>query len=162
VKVKAMFAVVVVACVVGAASAASALATPPANGQVTAALFGRIQEGPYYDSAGSPSWVPLTVDVNLFDPAGNLVGTARPNEWGEFRFAHVDRGTWTVAITYPSLFDPVYAYRTYTRTLTWTSTRDSYEVLVDIDPYMNIPSYDAVNKYTRCPDPVPAGKGCKK
>jgi hypothetical protein len=34
-------------------------------------------------------------------------------------------------------------------------------VLVDIDPYTNSPSYDVVHSYTRCPDPVPAGKGCK-
>jgi hypothetical protein len=155
-------AAVAIACAVGAVGAVSALATPPANGQVTAALFGRIQEGPYYDSAGTPSWVPLTVDVNLLDQAGNVVGTARPNEYGEFRFAHVDRGTWTVAFTYPSLFDPVYAFRTYKRTLTWASPKESYEVLVDIDPYMNIPSYDVVNTNTRCPDPVPAAKGCKR
>ena len=155
-------AAVAIVCAVAAVGAASAPATPPANGQVTAALFGRIQEGPYYDASGNPSWVPLTVDVNLLDQAGNTVGTARPNEFGEFRFAHVDRGTWTVAFTYPSLNDPVYAYRTYKRTLTWTSTRDAYEVLVDIDPYTNTPSYDVVNSYTRCPDPVPAGRGCKR
>jgi hypothetical protein len=161
VKVRA-FAAVAIACALGAVGAVSALATPPANGQSTAALSGRIQEGPYYDSTGTPSWVPLTVDVNLLDQAGNVVGTARPNEYGEFRFAHVERGTWTVAFTYPSLLDPVYASRTYTRTLTWASTKDSYEVLVDIDPYLNIPSYEIVNKYTRCPDPVPAAKGCKR
>jgi hypothetical protein len=145
-----------------ATAATPALADPPAGGNVTAALFGRIQEGPYYDVSGNPSWRPLDVPVNLLDESGRVVATADPNPYGEFRFAHVSPGTYTVSFTYPSLFDPIYQDRTYTRVLTWSNARDSYELLVDINPYTNTPSYDVLNVHTRCPQPVPAGRGCNR
>ena len=142
--------------------AAPALGEPPAAGKPTAALVGRIQEGPYYDGAGNPSWTPLVVAVDLIDQSGRVVGTANPNPYGEFRFAHVAPGTYTVSFTYPSLFDLVSPFRTYTRVLTWANARDSFELLVDIDPYTNTPSYDVVNAQVRCPQPVPADRGCNR
>lgn len=148
---------VVLACLLGLGLVAGADGAPPSGS--AAALYGRIQQGPWYDAAGTPSWTKLRSPVELRDAAGRVVASVVPDEWGEFRFGHVGRGTWTFAFTYESLHDPVYTYRTYTRSLTWGSPRDAWEVLVDIDPYTNTPSYEQVTLHTRCPAPA---RGCSR
>jgi hypothetical protein len=149
-----------IGCLVAAAVVAAPAAAPPAGGNVTAALFGRTQQGPFYDGAGNPSWQKLRNEVRLRDASGRVVAAVIPDQWGEFRFAHVVVGTYTFEFTYESLNDPVYDYRTYQRTLTWSHHRDAWQVMVDIDPYTNTPSYELVVKHVRCPAPVPAGRGC--
>jgi len=125
------------------------------------ALSGRIQSGPWYDTAGNASWVKLRVPVELVDANGAVRGQVTPDQWGEWRFAHVAPGTYRVRFTYP-------AYHDLTPTRTWISPqltwgpRTSWEILVDIDPYTNNPSYEVITKRTRCPGVVPAGVGCNR
>jgi hypothetical protein len=144
------------AALAGLVFSATVMAAPPERDAPRPALSGRIQEGPFYDSAGTPSWEKLRVDVNLIDASGRVVASVTPDRWGEFRFAQVRPATYTFSFTYPSLNDPVHAERTYTRSLTWSSRRVAYEVFVDINPYTNTPSYEQVTRYERCP-----GKSCE-
>lgn len=153
-------AVVVVASAVGLGLAERAASAPPSGG--AAALYGRIQQGPWYDASGTPSWTKLRYAVELRDARGRVVASVVPDQWGEFRFGHVGRGTWTFSFTYESLHDPVSTHRTYARSLTWTSPRDTWEVLVDIDPYTNTVSYEQVTLRSRCPAPVAPGRGCTR
>jgi hypothetical protein len=150
----------VLACAVGFGLVAGADGAPPSG--AAAALHGRIQQGPWYDASGTPSWTKLRYPVELRDASGRVVASVVPDEWGEFRFGHVGRGTWTFAFTYDSLLDPVQTHRTYTRSLTWSDNRDAWEVLVDIDPYTNTPSYERATLYERCPAAVAPGRGCKR
>lgn len=148
-------AVAIVATLAGLAFSATATATQRDDrDKPRPALSGRIQEGPFY-VAGAPSWEKLRVDVNLIDASGRVVATVTPDRWGEFRFAQVRPATYTFSFTYPTLHDPVSTHRTYTRSLTWASRRVSYEVLVDINPYTNEPSFERVTQFERCP-----GKSC--
>lgn len=148
-------AVAVMATLGGLVLSATATAMPPSDREKPRpALSGRIQEGPFY-VAGTPSWEKLRVDVNLIDASGRVVATVTPDQWGEFRFSQVRPATYTFSFTYPTLYDPVNTHRTYSRSLTWASRRISYEVLVDIDPYTNTPSFEQVTQFERCP-----GKSC--
>lgn len=125
------------------------------------ALSGRIQSGPWYDALGTASWQKLRVPVQLVDQTGAVRGSVTPDEWGEFRFSHVAPGTYRVRFTYPSYHD-VTPTRTWTSPpLTWAA-RTAWEVLVDIDPYTNNPSYQVLTERTRCPAAVPAGVGCNR
>lgn len=102
-----------------------------------------LDRGRFYDAAGTPSWEKLRVPVELIDSTGRVVASVVPDQWGEFRFAQVRPATYT--------------HRTYTRTLTLDSRRVAWEVLVDIDPYTNTPSYERVVRHQHCP-----GRACAR
>ena len=161
VRVSAILAVVAALCVTLVGGAVAAGVKGAGQGAPPPALSGRIQSGPWYDSSGEASWVKLRVPVELIDTTGAVRGAVVPDKWGEFRFSHVAPGTYRVRFTYPAYHDATPTRTWISQPLVWTA-RTAWQVLVDIDPYLNSPSYQLLTETTRCPAAVPANTGCNR